>query len=248
MIVIVVGMHRSGTSAVAGILHLNGIFMGSKKNFKPKPLPQNPKGFYENYDFRRLSDKILSSSGYKVKSFDSKVPKSITAQRYARKMSELIDNNDSRYQSWGWKDPRVCLTLHCWLDVLGNMGLLGETRIVFTARRAVSVAKSLEKRNHLSIEDGLKLWSVYNRTALNILKTRSVPVFHFFYEDLLDDPQSVCNKMFCFLDVMLDSSVLDKFIDPRLNRSIQKVEFHADPKTTEIMQELEFLSRDSISQ
>ena len=51
MIVIVVGMHRSGTSAVAGILHLHGISMGSEKTFKPKPLPQNPMGFYENFGF-----------------------------------------------------------------------------------------------------------------------------------------------------------------------------------------------------
>jgi hypothetical protein len=53
-------MHRSGTSAVAGILHLNGIAMGSEKTFKPKPLPQNPKGFYENYDFRKINDKFSS--------------------------------------------------------------------------------------------------------------------------------------------------------------------------------------------
>jgi len=46
LIVIVVGVHRSGTSAVAGILHLNGIAMGSEKTFKSKPMPQNPRGFY----------------------------------------------------------------------------------------------------------------------------------------------------------------------------------------------------------
>ena len=46
MIVIVIGMHRSGTSAVAGILHLNGIAMGSEKNFQTKTVTDKiPKDF-----------------------------------------------------------------------------------------------------------------------------------------------------------------------------------------------------------
>ena len=74
MIVIVLGMHRSGTSAIAGILHLNKIIMGSKDNFKPKPLPQNPKGFYENYDFRKINDQILKKVNYNVKSLNYNIP------------------------------------------------------------------------------------------------------------------------------------------------------------------------------
>ena len=81
MIVIVVGVHRSGTSAVAGILHLNGIAMGSEKTFKPKPMPQNPRGFYENYDFRKLNDRILKLAGYRVKSFDTLIPQAHTNDR-----------------------------------------------------------------------------------------------------------------------------------------------------------------------
>ena len=59
MITIVLGMHRSGTSVVAGILHFNKIIMGTYDTFWPRPLPQNPKGFYENYDFRKINDTIL---------------------------------------------------------------------------------------------------------------------------------------------------------------------------------------------
>ena len=49
MITIVLGMHRSGTSVVAGILHFNKVSMGTYETFWPRPLPQNPKGFYENF-------------------------------------------------------------------------------------------------------------------------------------------------------------------------------------------------------
>ena len=55
MITIVLGMHRSGTSVVAGILHFNKVSMGTYETFWPRPLPQNPKGFYDNY-FAILGD------------------------------------------------------------------------------------------------------------------------------------------------------------------------------------------------
>ena len=219
MIVIVVGMHRSGTSAVAGILHLNGISMGSDKNFRPKPLPQNPKGFYENYSFRKISDKILARSGYKVKSFNPVIPEEVTVGKITQKMTKLIHLNESAHGKWGWKDPRVCLTLHCWLDVLESMVLLDKTKIVFVSRNGASVALSLTRRNGLSTEVGLRLWSAYNRRALDLIKPRAVRTFHFAYETLLAEPESLCRKLFQFLETDLDSSVIRTFIDHDLNRS-----------------------------
>jgi len=71
MISIVLGMHRSGTSTVAGILHLNKVIMGTYQSFWPRPLPQNPKGFYENYDFRIINDRLLNKVGYDAKSYES---------------------------------------------------------------------------------------------------------------------------------------------------------------------------------
>ena len=50
------------------------IFFCSKDNFKPKPLPQNPKGFYENYDFRKINDQILEKVNYNVKSLNYNIP------------------------------------------------------------------------------------------------------------------------------------------------------------------------------
>ena len=247
MIVIVVGMHRSGTSAVAGILHLNGISMGSDKSFRPKPLPQNPKGFYENYDFRRLSDKILAREKYKVKSFDPEIPQEVTAGKFAQKLAKLIDINESEHKNWGWKDPRVCLTLNCWLDVLESMALLNETRIVFTSRSASSVARSLHKRDGLSTEVGLNLWCAYNQRALDLLTPRSVQTFHFAYENLLAEPESVCRKLFQFLETDLDSAVLKTFIDPDLNRSGRETDVELSGEAAEITTVLGSLEEESLA-
>ena len=75
MIVIVLGMHRSGTSTLSGILHMNKVTMGTYQNFWPRPLNQNPKGFYENYDFRNINDQMLKFSGYDVKSYKTDITK-----------------------------------------------------------------------------------------------------------------------------------------------------------------------------
>ena len=70
----ILGMHRSGTSTISGVLHMNKIIMGTYQNFWPRPLSQNPKGFYENYDFRKINDQLLKRSGYDVKSYSTNIP------------------------------------------------------------------------------------------------------------------------------------------------------------------------------
>ena len=90
MIVIVLGMHRSGTSTVAGILHLNNILMGTYQNFWPRPLRQNPKGFYENYDFRKINDMILKKHNYDVKSYNSNIPMVHLNESLTFKMIKLL--------------------------------------------------------------------------------------------------------------------------------------------------------------
>ena len=79
-------MHRSGTSTVAGVLHLNKIIMGTYQNFWPRPLTQNPKGFYENYDFRKINDELLNKEGYDVKTYEPQIPYSEMTDRLYTKM------------------------------------------------------------------------------------------------------------------------------------------------------------------
>ena len=74
MIVIVVDMHRSGTSALAGMLHHSEILMGEFRNLIPKPSPENQKGFFGNIRFRTINDRILKDASYKVKPWSTAIP------------------------------------------------------------------------------------------------------------------------------------------------------------------------------
>ena len=93
MIIMVLGMHRSGTSTISGVLHMNGVVMGTYQNFWPRPLNQNPKGFYENYDFRKINDHLLSKSGYHVESFLPNIPNIQQIDSLSRKMKLVIEKS-----------------------------------------------------------------------------------------------------------------------------------------------------------
>jgi hypothetical protein len=58
MQIILLGMHRSGTSAVAGLIHLMGAYVGDETIYMP-PTKDNPKGYWERMDVYRFNDRFL---------------------------------------------------------------------------------------------------------------------------------------------------------------------------------------------
>ena len=78
------------------------------------------------------------------------------------KMIKLLKKYSKKYSSWGWKDPRTCLTIFKWYEVMKFLSLEDQLKIVYVSRNASSVARSLNKRNNLDIEKGLAIWEVYS--------------------------------------------------------------------------------------
>ena len=221
MINIVLGMHRSGTSTVAGILHLHNIIMGTYQNFWPRPLKQNPKGFYENYDFRKINDTILKLSDYSVKSYKPQIPNIILNDKIKLKMSRIIKDYNIDYTEWGWKDPRTCLTIFQWMEVIESLNLRDKVRVIFVSRKAMSVARSLKKRNNLPLEIGLSLWEAYSKKALQFCKKSDIPIFYCSFESLLETPDLVCTPLFKFLNKKLNKNIINKFIDKSISKNNQ---------------------------
>ena len=219
MITIILGMHRSGTSTFAGVLHLNKILMGNYKNFWPRPLAQNPKGFYENYDFRKINDQLLEEAGYTVKSYNSFIPELNPSKKILSKMKKIILDTNKKSNDWGWKDPRTCLTINWWIKSLEDMDLHEEVKIVFVSRNPSSVAKSLKTRNNLPISEGLEIWKAYTGNAINFCSKSNQSVFYCTFEQLLEDPILTCGKLFDFLNRKWDPLVVDKFIDRSISKS-----------------------------
>ena len=159
MIVIVAGMHRSGTSALAGLLHSNGVVMGleERKDFYPPPMKENPKGFFENVRFRRINDQLLKIAGYRVKSFLPNVPNVYAPDAdkpLKNTMKDLISFYNERFDIWGFKDPRFCLTTHAWFDVIESMGLMDDIKVLITRRSHEEIRKSMLARGNKENYEG----------------------------------------------------------------------------------------------
>ncbi len=219
MIVIVVGMHRSGTSALAGLLHKNHIIMGEEENFVPKPSTENVKGFYENYLFRRMNDSIVERCGYKIKSWDVCVPPISASIIIRHKMRRLLQRYNNMYEKWGWKDPRTCLTLDIWLNELRKLKFINNCKLLYIVREPYAVAKSMSVRKDTTHKNALKLWQVYNEYALRAIDLYNVDTFYLSYEQLCKNPVLLSQYIFEFVEHDFDIDVVNQFIDVELNRS-----------------------------
>jgi len=83
-------------------------------------------------------------------------------------LMDLVKKNFLGRPLWLWKDPRTCLLLPLWKDVLAEFGI--DLRVVFVVRNPLDVARSLEKRNGFTIDKGLGIWFNHTITALKAVE------------------------------------------------------------------------------
>ncbi len=102
-----------------------------------------------------------------------------------------------------WKDPRLCLVLPFWRDVL-----VSPVAAVFVWRSPIAVARSLLERDGMPLPDGLALWERYNRSAVDALD--GVDTFVLDYESVVEDTKASLGDLLSWLgslDQFADSSV-----------------------------------------
>ena len=222
MIVIIAGMHRSGTSAVAGMLHANGVVMGEDKDFYPPPMKENPKGFYENVRFRRINDEILKRNGYKVKSFDPNIPivHIIRDEEMRFKMMNLIQYYEDRFTNWGWKDPRTSLTLMSWINVIKDIGLSHKLRFIVTCRPVEEIRKSMlargnkEKRQDQFLDLAA---AYYKRFYDNFIQFDGMLSYLLTFQDLINKTEWVAKELSTFVGTKIEDI---SFVDKEIARNV----------------------------
>jgi len=154
-VIIITGMHRSGTSLVSSLLQRSGIHIGEKllaANIA------NPRGYFEDVDFYEFQEKLLHARDqtYLHVDFDFAFEPTEAETRHAQ---ELIAARAHR-PVWGWKDPRTSLLLPFWHQQLP------EARFLFVYRHPLEVLLSLLRRgefdSHPSLVAGMSAWQTYN--------------------------------------------------------------------------------------
>lgn len=185
---VLLGMHRSGTSALAGILGKCGAWVGNDRDLTDANL-ENPKGFFERRDIRAVCNGLLHAAGadwWRVSEFSLEAipPAALTEQR--RAFQQAISNLDG-HGTWLIKEPRLCLLLPALRSSIPN------AVCIHIYRNPLEVARSLQARNGFGIAEGLALWEVYNRAALRA--SSGHPRLLVAYEELVTCPQKVVRAL-----------------------------------------------------
>lgn len=185
--ILVLGMHRSGTSALTRVLSLLGVDLGG--NFL-KPAGDNRLGFWEHSDVVALHEKLLHALG---SSWDDTRALPVDwelspAAGVARKEIATIINRDfSGSRLWAIKDPRLCRLAPLWVESIAALGV--DVCALLIVRHPQEVAKSLHVRDGLDAADARLSWLEYFVEAEHA--TRSLPRALVLYDDLLLDWQRV---------------------------------------------------------
>jgi len=167
----VLGMHRSGTSCLAGMLRRSGVYLGEVQEHSP----DNPLGNQELRQIWDLGDALLAENGG---AWGKPVMVSHWRESHRRERDAILQNlrdAAARAQSplWGFKDPRTLFTLPFWLEALPP------PRFIASFRQPQRVALSLNARNAISVEDGLRLWAAYNGKLLELVRKHRFPLLNF---------------------------------------------------------------------
>lgn len=166
-IVIVLGMHRSGTSAVANLIASLGFDAGD--NLMPAD-DYNPKGYWEDNDVYRLNNDILSAISLNWDDTEKFQFRKVSVfldflkETFADRALAIIHNKLQKSKEIVIKDPRFSILMPFGISILNQIE--AEKYYILIHRNPVSVSQSLSKRNKFSEEHSLKLWYYYNSSAL----------------------------------------------------------------------------------
>jgi len=187
--VVVLGMHRSGTSVVAELIAALGSYAGP-----PDKLPQadifNPTGYWEHQDIVKLDTELLESlaATWSDDVANADVSRLSATQRAAfLARARNIVKSLQGYGSFLLKDPRMSLLFPLWREVLAD------PVCVVVWREPLPVAQSLRTRDDKPLLAGVALWEHYNRTILR--DTDGLPRVLVSYEDLLADPERIVQNL-----------------------------------------------------
>jgi hypothetical protein len=196
--VAILGMHRSGTSAVAGFLAKAGFFAGDEADLL-EAAEDNPRGFFERTDVNALNDGVLTELGGAWDDPPGRDVVRAQAAAWRPRVDELLADLTAGAgdRPLLLKDPRISLLLPAWLSALDDNGFV----ILLVDRAPMDVALSMRKRDGRPLYVALALWQIYFAELLDGLAGRRLLVVR--YEDFVEDPARTTPRLLDQLAEML---------------------------------------------
>jgi hypothetical protein len=222
--IVVVGMHRSGTSAVARGLKALSVYLGS--NFLDAQ-PENPTGYWEDKGIVECNERVLKALRL---TWDDVAPIAHRAfggwkmWRLRREARRYLRRSFTEEPLWGFKDPRTLRLLPFWLRVLRESDV--DDAYVLVIRNPSSVAASLFKRQEMPLETAQRLWLVYTLPYLEELAPKPMVVVD--YDLLMGDPRGQLERIARKLQLTATTSDVEKFASEFLDAKLRHTIFSPD--------------------
>jgi hypothetical protein len=224
-VVILLGMHRSGTSLITRGLSACGLELGTNLI---GATPFNTKGHWEDRTIYEINERVMElcrAPWDNLKDIPEDFLLREEAQPVFNQACSYIRANFSGYQQWAFKDPRTSRTLPFWQRVFQKCGV--KVSYVFVIRNPRSVAESLERFNGAPMANKLPhhafaLWVSYLAPHFQRLLTEQVAIID--YDDFLETPEQSLRQVAQLLSLDLDDQPLrdyaTHFVDEQLRHTL----------------------------
>ena len=173
-------MHRSGTSAIAGVLGALGLSLPVDLMTGGEDNPAHN----ESWKLSAINDALLGILGGSwddppqfEPGWERRPDLIATTETVASAVAAAFPMPDPAV----WKDPRTSLLFPYWRSVLSRID-----GVVLVWRSPLAVVRSLQRRNDMSEEKGFELWRRYNTSALGAIEGTNSFVIE--YDSAVDDP------------------------------------------------------------
>jgi hypothetical protein len=213
-VVTVLGMHRSGTSLCAHMLHAMGVDMAET----PGASPENARGHWERARINDLNDQVFAifSRGWAQSSHALALPENwLEDPQVAGVGAALVAWLRPLVASgrFGFKDPRTARLMPLWREVFCALEV--RPRFVFCVRDPVQVTRSISARDQLDAAQSEYRWLIYNMSA--VLGVGRDPVCVVAYEEWFTRPEETARRVANFVGVAPPrADVVRAVVDPSL--------------------------------
>ncbi len=189
--IVVIGMHRSGTSAVARGLQALGVYLG---NDFLDAQPENPTGYWEDRRIVELNERILKRLNLRWDSIEPLERRRFTGWHMWNLRRDAVRDVRRRFAMqplWGFKDPRTIRLLPFWERVLDDAGV--EVAYLLVVRNPASIAASLHARQGMDAATARRLWLVHMVPFLRDVASKPLVVVDF--DLLMNEPRAQLERV-----------------------------------------------------
>lgn len=205
--VVILGMHRSGTSMLTSIIEELGVHIGTHILGKND---SNPLGHFEDQSFIDLNDKILNHFGGSWDNPPDQNDFKAIPDNIKLEIEELVTNKKQNI-FWGWKDPRTSITFDLYNNYLDN------PKIIIFMRDKQDVLKSLMRRNLFNKDKAEYIYNCYINNLDRIKKDNSHIELH--YNEFINNFDQEFDKLAEYLELNIDNNKkleLKKLVKPKV--------------------------------